>query len=310
MASVLVTGGSGFIGSHLVEGLLEKGHQVRVIDNLSNSSLSNIEHLKDRIDFVQGSITDLETMMKAAKGVEYIFHQAAVGSVPRSIEKPLDTHEANATGTLNVCIAAQEAGCKRIISASSSAVYGGILEVPKREDMRPVPISPYGASKIAGEFYLESFYHLYGIESVSLRYSNVFGPRQNPNLQYAAVIPKFIKAIMNNQAPTIFGDGKQTRDFTFVRDVVQANIKSMEATKTGSVPLNVARGQETTIMELVELINDVLGKSVEPEFLPARPGDPLRATNDISRARELIGYEPEYTVKGGLEITSEWYRKG
>jgi nucleoside-diphosphate-sugar epimerase len=310
MASVLVTGGTGFIGSHLVEGLLEKGHQVRVIDNLANSRLDNIANVKDKIEFIEGSITDLETVEKAVQGVEYVFHQAALGSVPRSVKKPLDSHHANATGTLNIAIASQKAGVKRIISASSSAVYGGILEVPKREDMMPVPISPYGASKIAAEFYLETFYHLYGLESVSLRYSNVFGPRQNPDLQYAAVIPKFIKAIMNDQPPTIFGDGKQTRDFTFVKDVVNANILSMETRKTGGVPLNIARGEETTINQLVELLNKILGKDIKPVYTDPRPGDPLRATNDITRARELIGYEPKYTVEEGLRITADWYKGG
>ena len=308
MASVLVTGGAGFIGSHLVEGLLEKGHQVRVIDNLANSKIDNISHVKDRIEFIEGTITDLESVNKAVEGVEYVFHQAALGSVPRSVKKPLDTHHANVTGTLNIAIASAAAGVKRVISASSSAVYGGIMEVPKKESMMPVLISPYGASKISAEHYLEAFYHLYGLESVSLRYSNVFGPRQNPDFQYSAVIPKFIKAIMNDQSPTIFGDGEQTRDFTFVKDVVNANILSMKAKKTGAVPLNIARGQETTINQLVEIINKILGKDIKPVYEDRRKGDPLRATNDITRATEMIGYSPKYTVEEGLKITVEWYK--
>jgi nucleoside-diphosphate-sugar epimerase len=309
MTSVLVTGGTGFIGSHLVEGLLEKGFNVRVLDNLANSKLDNISHLKDKVEFIKGSITDLEIVNKAIKGMEYVFHQAALGSAQRSIEKPLDSHHANATGTLNIVMASRKAGVKRIINASSSSVYGGIEETPKREGMKPVPISPYAATKLAGEFYLEAFYHLYGLESVSLRYFNVFGPRQNPDLEYAAVIPKFIRAMMNDKPPTIYGDGEQTRDFTFVKDAVLANTLSMEARKTGCAVLNIACGKQTTINNLVSILNRIMGKKIKPVYTDPVPGDPRISMADISRARKLIGYSPKYSVEDGLKITVDWFSK-
>jgi len=309
MAAVLVTGGTGFIGSHLVEGLLEKGFNVRVLDNLVSSKIDNISHVKDKVEFIKGSVTDLDIVKNAVKGIEYVFHQAALGSAQRSVKKPLDSHHANVTGTLNVIIASREAGVKRIINASSSSVYGGIEEIPKRETMKPVPISPYAATKLAGEFYLEAFYHLYGLESVSLRYFNIFGPKQNPDLEYAAVIPKFIKVMMNEKSPTIYGDGNQTRDFTFVRDAVLANILSMEAKKTGCTTLNIACGKQTNINSLVSILNGVMDKDIKPIYTDPVPGDPKTSLADISRAKEIINYSPKYTVEEGLRITVDWFKK-
>lgn len=309
MTSVLVTGGTGFIGSHLVEGLLEKGLNVRVLDSLVNSRLDNISHVKDRIEFIKGSVTDFDTVKKAVNGVEYVFHQAALGSAQRSVKKPLDSHQANATGTLNVIIASREAGVRRIINASSSSVYGGIEEIPKRETMKPVPISPYAATKLAGEFYLEAFYHLYGLESVSLRYFNIFGPRQNPDLEYAAVIPKFIKAMMNGKPPTVYGDGEQTRDFTFVKDAVLANTLSMEARKTGCAVLNIACGKQTTINNLVSILNRVMGKDIKPIYTDPVPGDPRTSLADISKAGEIIKYSPKFSVEDGMSVTVDWFSK-
>lgn len=309
MTSVLVTGGTGFIGSHLVEGLLEKGFNVRVLDNLSNSKIDNISHIKDKIEFVKGSITDLDTVKNAVKDIDYVFHQAALGSIQRSIEKPLDSHHVNVTGTLNILIASRGSGIKRIINASSASLYGGIEEIPKRESMKPVPLSPYASSKLAAEFYLEAFYHLYGLENVSLRYFNVFGPRQNPDLEYAAVIPKFIKAMMYDNKPTIYGDGEQTRDFTFVKDVVNANILSMEAKKIGCEVLNIACGRQTNINNLVSILNRIMDKNIKPVYTDPRLGDPRTSLADISKATETIGYTPKYTFEEGLKITVDWFRK-
>jgi UDP-glucose 4-epimerase len=310
MTSVLVTGGAGFIGSHLVEGLLEKDFNVKVIDNLVNGRIDNISHLRDKIEFINGSVTDFDAVKQAVSGTEYVFHQAALGSAQRSIEKPLDSHHANVTGTLNIIIASQKEGVKRIINASSSSVYGGIEETPKIESMRPVPISPYGSSKLAAEFYLEAFYHLYGLESVSLRYFNVFGPRQNPDLQYAAVIPKFIKAMMNGDSPEIYGDGEQTRDFTFVKDAVLANILSMEAKKTGCAVMNIACGRQTSINNLVDILNRVMGEKIESTYSEPRPGDPKISLADISKANETIGFSPRFSIEEGLKITVDHFTKG
>ncbi len=307
MASVLVTGGAGFIGSHIVEELLERGHDIKILDNLESGTTENISHVKDKIDFVKGSISDFDTVKKAVKNVEYIFHQAAFGSAPLSINKPLETHQINVVGTLNILAASIDSGVRRIINASSASIYGGIKENPKKETMMPVPLSPYAVSKVASEFYTEAFYHLHGLESVNLRYFNVFGPRQVPNSEYAAVIPKFIKALMNNHTPTIYGNGEQTRDFVFIKDVVNANILSMESKKTGCLKLNIACGQQTSINNLFTVLKKIMNKDVEPIYKDSRPGDPMISMADISRVKEKIGYLPKYNLEEGLKNTVDWF---
>jgi len=303
----IVTGGAGFIGSHLVEELAQKRHDVVIIDNLFSGKSENIEPFLDgrNVTFVNGSITDPALLDKIFDGADGIFHQAAIASVPRSIANPAATNEANVTGTLNVLLAARDAGVRRVVFASSSAVYGDTPSLPKREDMTPNPRSPYAVSKLAGEQYLSILSEVYGISTISLRYFNVFGPRQDPDSQYAAVIPRFITSILHHRSPTIFGDGQQTRDFTYIKDVVQANIRAMESGAQGV--FNVAYCRRISIQELATTIMEITGISVPLSFEPPRAGDIRDSLADISRAQAAFGYKPEYTVKSGLEETVDWY---
>jgi len=305
---ILVTGGSGFIGSNLVEELISKGHEVRVLDNLDTGKQANIDGLK--VDFVQGDIRNLKTVRESLKDVECVYHQAALGSVPRSMNDPIESTQVNVIGTLNVLRAAQDSGVEKIVYASSSSVYGGIEESPKREDMEMVPISVYGVTKVMNEYYFRVFYGAHGIKSLGLRYFNVFGPRQSPDSDYAAAIPKFIKMIMNGEQPVIYGDGEQTRDFTFVKDVVKANMLAMDAAKCDGSAYNIAGGKEVTINSLIHMINGFLGKGMEPKYLDPRPGDPKHSLADISRARDDLGYQPDYTIEDGLKLTIEWLKGG
>ena len=302
MKKVIVTGGAGFIGSHLAEELARQGYQVIILDDLSTGKIKNIELLlqKTNINFIQGSITDLSLLQKIFRGVEYIFHQAAIPSVPRSIENPQTSHEANVTGTINVLLAARDNGIKKVIYASSSSVYGDTPTLPKSEDMLPNPQSPYAASKLAGEYYCQVFHRVYGLPTVCLRYFNVYGPRQDPDSQYAAVIPKFIKMVSGRKAPIIFGDGEQTRDFTFVTDVIKANIIAAESDASGV--FNIGRGESISINRLAELIIRLVGNNVEPIHKEPRPGDIRHSLADISKAR-AIGYEPKYSLEDGLRET-------
>ncbi|KKG14406.1 GDP-D-mannose dehydratase [Methanosarcina sp. 2.H.T.1A.6] len=295
--NVIVTGGMGFIGSHLTEKLLED-NQVTVIDNESTGKIENIKHLLDhkKLTVIKGSIVDLN-LTEIFKGKDYVFHLAAIPSVPRSVKDPFSSNEANVTGTLNVLIAAKDAGIKKVIFSSSSSVYGDTPTLPKREDMPVNPQSPYAITKATGEMYCRVFEELYGLPTICLRYFNVFGLRQDPNSQYAAVIPKFITAIMNDESPVIYGDGEQSRDFTFVKHVVNANILSCEYDKTGV--FNIACGRRITINKLVNYINEILGKNIMPKYIDPRPGDIKHSLADISKARSF-GYNPKGNFKDEL----------
>lgn len=303
----VVTGGAGFIGSHLVD-FLSKDHDVIILDNFFSGKLENIAHHKvnKKVRFINGSITDLNRLSKIFDGADGIFHEAAIASVPRSVKNPIATNEANITGTLNVLVAAKECGVRKIVFASSSSVYGDTPTLPKREDMEPHPLSPYAVSKLTGEQYLRVFSDLHGIETVALRYFNVFGPRQDPNSEYAAVIPKFITKILNHQSPVIFGDGGQTRDFSYVKDVVQANLRAMECNTQGV--FNVAYCQQIDLNTLAKLIMEITGITVPVLYESARKGDIRDSLADIARAKDGFNYDPEYTVKTGLMETIEWYQ--
>jgi UDP-glucose 4-epimerase len=302
---VVVTGGCGFIGSHLVEELAEK-YEVIVIDDLSSGKVENLTSTRN-VRFVKGSVTNLNLLKDISKDAECIFHQAAISSVQKSLEDPTRINKANVIGTLNVLIAARDCGINKVIYASSSSVYGDTPELQKREDMNPNPLSPYAVSKLAGEYYCKVFNELYGIKIACLRYFNVYGPKQDPASEYAAVIPRFITRVINNKPPIIYGDGKQTRDFIFVKDVVRANILAMEKNAEGI--FNIASGKQVSINELAEVIIKLLGKNLKPVYTDPRPGDIKHSLADISLAREKLGYEPEYNLRSGLEMTVVWYLK-
>lgn len=303
MACFLVTGGAGFIGSHIVRHLLERGDEVRIIDNLSTGKMENIAEVSEQIKFFELSIRDLEAIRPVFEGVDYVLHQGAIPSVPRSVADPISSHEANCTGTLNVMIAAKDAGVKRVVQASSSSVYGSNPQLPKVETMRPMPISPYAATKLTQEAYASASYGSYGLETVSLRYFNVFGPRQDPKSQYAAVIPIFCTRMLAGERPVIYGDGEQSRDFTYVDNVVQANVKAALATGGAGQAFNVACGDSMSLNQLVQKLNDFIGTTIEPVYEPARVGDVKHSLADISAAREAFGYEPAVQMDEGLERT-------
>jgi len=303
----VVTGGAGFIGSHLAECLVDWGHDVTVIDNLFSGRKENIRHLFDNphFHFVQGSITNPDLLEDVFRGADGIFHQAAIPSVPRSIKDPVATNDANVNGTLRVLVAAKECGVKKVVYASSSSVYGDTPTLPKVEGMTPNPKSPYAVSKLAAEYYCRVFSEVYEIKTVALRYFNVFGPRQDPESQYAAVIPRFITRTLAGKPPIIYGDGNQTRDFTYVKDIVQANVKAMERDAQGV--FNVAYNQRISLLSLVDIIAEETRMKVNPVFEPPRPGDIHDSQADITAARNAFGYAPEYTVRSGLKETIAWY---
>ena len=302
MAKYLVTGGAGFIGSNIVEELVKRNESVRVLDNLSTGRRENIEPFMDGIEFIEGDLRDLDSVRKAVNGVDYVLHQGALPSVPRSIDNPLTTNEVNVNGTLNVLTSARDAGVKRVVYASSSSIYGNSEVLPKREDMPPNPLSPYAISKLAGENYCRIFYRIYGLETVCLRYFNVFGPRQDPTSQYSAVIPKFISAMLNGERPKIYGDGKQSRDFTYVANVVQANLLACQADGVAGEFFNVACGERYTVLDLVAELNEILGKDVEPVFTEPRKGDVRHSQADISKAQRLLEYGGLVGFKSGLRM--------
>lgn len=300
---VIVTGGAGFIGSNLAEELAQRGYQVVIIDDLSTGNLGNIQAVlpAGQINFIEGSITDLPLMQEIFSGADYVFHQAALPSVPRSIEDPETTHSVNITGTLNVLIAARDNAVKKLVYASSSSVYGDTPTLPKTEDMLPNPLSPYAVSKLTGEYYCQVFTRIYGLKTVCLRYFNVYGPRQDPKSAYAAVIPLFINAALAGGSPVIFGDGEQTRDFTFVRDVVEANIQAAESEVTGV--FNLGNSQSVTINQLTNLIIELTGKNnIKPVYQEPRPGDILHSLADTTKAK-AFGYNPGYKLEQGLQET-------
>ncbi len=297
----VVTGGCGFIGSHIVEALSEAGHSVVVVDNLSSGHERNLAHIGGEVKLVKGDVRDPALLATAMVGADYVFHEAALVSVFDSVERPGDNHDINITGTLNVLQAARRAGVKRVVMASSAANYGNAPELPKREDMKPEPESPYALAKVAGEYYMRSFHTLYGLETVSLRYFNVYGPRQDPSSMYSGVISRFMDLVRNGKTPVIFGDGMQTRDFVFVKDVVQANLLAMRSERVGhGEAFNVATGSQTSLLQLLDAIARLFGRDVRPEFQPARAGDIRDSFADISRARSMLGYEPLFSISEGL----------
>ncbi|NSW78204.1 MAG: SDR family oxidoreductase [Chthonomonadetes bacterium] len=306
---ILVTGGAGFIGSHLTDRLVEMGHEVTVLDDLSTGREQNIAHLKGRIRFVRGSITDLPLLREVMQGVEVVFHQAALGSVPRSVEDPATTHEVNVTGTFNVLLAARDAGVRRVVYAASSSAYGDTPALPKVESMLPNPLSPYAVSKLVGEYYCQVFTRVYGLETVSLRYFNVFGPRQNPDSQYAAVIPRFITAALKGEPLTVYGDGEQSRDFTYIENVVQANLLAMESPAAVGKVYNVACGGRYTLNELIRQLQAILGRNLQVRYLPPRAGDIKHSMASIDAARRDLGYCIVVDFREGLRYTVEWYRE-
>lgn len=303
----LVTGGAGFIGSNLCIALLERGFGVRVLDNLVTGREENLQGYEREIEMIRGDIRNPDEVAKAVKGVDVVFHQAALPSVPRSVADPWTSNEYNVTGTLNVFIAARDHGVKRVVYASSSSVYGNTEVLPKVETMVPRPMSPYAVSKLTGEVYGRVFTELYGLETVGLRYFNVFGPRQDPNSEYAAVIPKFIKALLAQESPTIYGDGEQSRDFTFITDVVEANILAAEAPGVGGEVFNIACGHRTTLNELLEMVRSITGSTVETVYTDPRPGDVKHSLADIDKAQRLLGYQPRIGMEEGLQNTVEWF---
>ncbi|MCQ3931029.1 MAG: LPS biosynthesis protein WbpP [Chloroflexi bacterium] len=307
MTVSLVTGGAGFIGSHLVEALLAEGHEVRVVDNFATGKRENLSPSIDKIKLYEISITDAAALQEAMEGVNYVFHQAAIPSVPRSVADPVTCHEVNVTGTFNVLNAARLAGVKRVVYAASSSAYGDIEGDYKQEDMTPRPLSPYGAAKLSGEYYMQVFHRVYGLETVCLRYFNVFGPRQDPKSEYAAVIPKFATAMLDGKSPTIYGDGTQSRDFTYIENTVKGNLLAAKSPIASGQVINLACGQRYTLLDLVDVINDHLGTDIKPTFAPSRTGDIKHSLADISKAEELLGYAPATLFKDGVANTVKWF---
>lgn len=292
----LVTGGAGFIGSHIVDSLISNGDDVRVLDNLSSGHYENLKGVAEKIEFVEGDIRDFEACSNAAQGCDGIFHEAALVSVVDSIERPRDNHDINVTGTMNILEAARAQDCKRVVFASSAAIYGNHPELPKKETMLPEPLSPYGAAKISGEHYLQAYAEQFGISCIALRYFNVYGPRQDPSSMYSGVISKFVECANNQATPMIFGDGKQTRDFVFVEDIVQANLNAMTCSNdTSFMRCNIGTGTATCLLDVVEALRSITGKLDPPEFETERPGDIRHSLADITLAREKLGYKPQKT---------------
>jgi UDP-glucose 4-epimerase len=308
VGTYLVTGGAGFIGSHIASALLERGDRVRILDNLCTGNRNNLAALAKDIEFIEGDLINPKDIAQALEGVEVVFHQAALASVPRSVDAPLDTNASCVTGTVTLLEVARKTGVRRVVFAGSSAAYGDQPTAAKHERLLPAPLSPYAAAKVAGEFYCQAFTSTYGLETVSLRYFNVFGPRQDPKSQYAAVIPKFITGILGGGRPTIFGDGKQSRDFTYIDNVVQGNLLAADAPAAVGRTINVACGESFNLLELVDGINRALGTDVKPIFEPARVGDVRDSLADIRLAREVLKYEPKIGFEEGLRRTVEYYR--
>jgi UDP-glucose 4-epimerase len=310
MPRYLVTGGAGFIGSHIVAALVDRGDSVRILDNLSTGRLANLDQISGRFEFVEGDLTNRNAVERAIDGIDVVFHQAALASVPRSVAKPLDTNAACVTGTVNLLDLARIAGVRRVVYAGSSSVYGDRAAMAaKHETDLPAPLSPYAAAKAAGELYCQAFHATYGLETVTLRYFNVFGPRQDPQSEYAAVIPKFVMMMLAGHRPIVFGDGKQSRDFTYVANVVQGNLLAAEAAGAAGQTFNVACGQQLNLLDLVAAINGVLGTRIEPILEPPRVGDIRYSLADISLTREVLKYEPTIDFDEGLCRSIDYYRQ-
>jgi len=310
MARYLVTGGAGFIGSNIAEELVLMGEEVIVLDDLSTGNASNMESFIDDITFIEGDIRDGERVARALEGVDYVLHQAALASVPRSIENPALVHDVNVNGTLTMLERSRIAGVRCFVYAASSSAYGDSETLPKTEEMQPRPLSPYAVSKLVGEHYCSVYTNIYGLPTVSLRYFNVFGPRQDPTSQYAAVVPIFISRLLEGGRAKIYGDGEQSRDFTYVKNVVDANLLAAGSEKAGGRMINIACGSRYTINELYARICDLLGCAEEPIYEESRPGDVKHSQADVSRARELLGFSCRVSFEEGLEKTVDWYRNG
>ena len=311
MSKILVTGGAGFIGSNLTEALLKRGHLVRVLDNFSTGKRENLVFDKafPSLEIIEGDIRDLSICQRAMKDIEYVFHQAALPSVQRSVEDPLTSNSVNVGGTLNVLLAARDAGVRRLIYASSSSVYGDTPTLPKVEEMLPIPLSPYALQKYIGEQYGRLFFKLYGLETVSLRYFNVFGPKQDPNSIYSAVIPKFIDALLEGRSPIVFGDGEQSRDFTYIDNVVQANLLAMSAAYLNGEAINIACGKKTSLNQLLNFLKEIVGSKVSPSYEEPRKGDVRHSLADIQKGKKILNYEPEVEIEVGLKKTVDYFQR-
>lgn len=307
MAHYLVTGGAGFIGSHLAEELLRRGHTVRIADSLVTGKRSNLDHIS-QVEFLEGDLAESDFARRAVEGCAYVLHQAAIPSVPRSVADPLTSHRANVDGTLNVLLASRDAGVRRVVFAGSSSIYGNTPTLPKDEEMPPSPLSPYALQKVIGEQYLQMFTRLYGLETVSTRYFNVFGPRQDPTSPYSGVISVFATALIEKRSPNIYGDGEQTRDFTYVANVVDGVLRACEAPEASGHVINVATGGRISLNELFETMRKLVGVDVKPTYLAERAGDVRDSQADIQKARRLLGYQPIVTFEEGLRQTLNWYR--
>jgi len=309
MSKYLVTGGAGFIGSHIVERLVKEKHYVRVLDNLSSGKILNLKGIAQSIDLIKGDICSKETCFKAARGIDFVLHQAALRSVPKSMGDPHAYNRVNIDGTLNMLEACRENKVKRFVFASSSSVYGEVKHFPEKESFSLKPISPYALSKLTGEYYCKIFSLHFGLPAIVLRYFNVFGPRQNLDDEYAVVIPKFINCLLNNQPPPIFGNGRQSRDFTFVQNVVEANLLALKAKRIKYGVFNVAGGKDTTVLDLVKILNKILGKDISPLLKSSRPGDVFRTLADIGLSRKQLKFKPAVDFVTGLRITADYWKK-
>ena len=305
----LVTGGAGFIGSHIASALIAGGARVRILDDLSTGHRENLEEIGGDVDFIEGSVADEVLLNKALEGVELVFHEAAIPSVPRSVEAPRQTHIASVDGTFSLLLAARDQKVRRVVYAASSSAYGDQPTLPKSEQMLPDPLSPYAVAKLVGEYYCQVFTRVYGLETVSLRYFNVFGPRQDPGSQYSGVVSRFISMLLSNERPVIYGDGEQSRDFTYIENVVFANLSAAEAKDAAGKVINVANGERITLNQLLEELKDLTGKQdVTAEYLEPRVGDVRHSLADITIARELLGYESRVDLREGLRRTIDWWK--
>lgn len=309
MTKFLVTGGAGFIGSNICKELVLQDCFVRVIDNLLTGKKSNLASIIDKIDFIQADMGDSEVAQSAMKDIDVVLHQGALPSVPLSVDNPAPTHKHCVDATFTLLLAARDAGVKRFVYAASSSAYGDTPTLPKVETMTPMPLSPYAVAKLVGEYYCSVFYQVFGLETISLRYFNIFGPNQDPKSQYAAAIPAFVTSILKDEPPTIYGDGLQSRDFTYVANVVQANLLAARAKQTKGQVINIACGLAVTVNDIIAMINEAVGKSIKPNYTDPRPGDVKHSLADISLAREIIGFEPEVSFEHGLQLAIEWYRE-
>jgi nucleoside-diphosphate-sugar epimerase len=306
---VLVTGGAGFIGSHIASALAAGGARVRVLDDLSTGHRENIDEIGGDVDFIHGSVADESLLNKTLEGVELVFHEAAIPSVPRSVEAPRQTHIASVDGTFSLLVAARDRGVRRVVYAASSSAYGDQPTLPKSEEMRPDPLSPYAVAKLVGEYYCRAFTRVYGLETVSLRYFNVFGPRQDPGSQYSGVVSRFISALLSNERPVIYGDGEQSRDFTYIDNVVFANLSAASAKEASGKVINVANGQRITLNQLLAELKELTGRhDVTAEYREPRVGDVRHSLADITMARELLGYESKVDLREGLQRTVDWFK--